>query len=122
MNGDPDEEEFNKWLKDAKNRFELKGESTHFLRSIGIGDMELIHGGWHSKDRKDVEKLVAEHIPVEWSTDTFGIVEAGYNQKAGKFVGVHYFHKNIIANPQFDNLKDCIDWYMQKVQEMQDED
>jgi len=84
--------------------------------------MVLIQGGWKSKNKQDVRNLLSEHFPVSWSSEKCGVIEAGFNNMVGKFVGVHHFHKAIIANPQFDQIEDCIKWYMSKVQEMEKED
>lgn len=116
------EQKFEKWIKDEKQRLQLKGRTTHFLRGLETAGMVLIQGGWKSKNKQDVQKLLSEHIPVNWSSEKCGIIEAGFNKMIGKFVGVHHFRRGIIANSQFDRIEDCVKWYMSKVQEMEKED
>lgn len=115
-------EESQEWAKARTKEWGLTGKSTRFQPDLGIGNLTLVKMGWFSEDKEDVRKLLEKKIPVSWQTEKCGIVEVGFNRRANKYVGVHWFHQNILANPRFEKIEDCLSWYMSKVEEIKIEE
>lgn len=102
--------------KEVKQRLNLKDPSTHLLPTLTAANRPIIKGGWQSNDLHDVRRLLEKKIPVSCSGMEHGLFTVGFNCKLEKYVGVGWLHKAVVENPLFDSMQDALDWFMKKVE------
>jgi len=114
------DEEIEAKIKTFKEEHGLTGESTHYMRGLGLGNLTIIRGGWRSRDIDDVRKLLElDHI-VACTGERTGIYEVGYNNDIGKYVGVHHINKTVDENPSFKDIEEVLEWFSRAIKITED--